>query len=157
VIVSGIGKSGIAGRMIAAALACTGTPAVFLHPTDASHGDLGMVTSSDVVILVSQSGETGEILWLLPHLQRIGVPLIAITGEARSSIARAAAVTLEVVVPAAALAHAPVPTTSALVAQALGDALALAVLQARGLSTEEVQRFHPGSPAAFACRAVESR
>jgi len=144
VIVSGMGKSGHIAGKIASTLASTGTPAFFLHPAEAGHGDLGMITRQDALLALSNSGETAEILQLLPHLKRLGVPLIALTGRADSALAQAADVTLDVGVGPEACPHNLAPTTSTTAALAMGDALAVAVLEARGFSAEDFARRHPG-------------
>ncbi|HLQ11769.1 MAG TPA: KpsF/GutQ family sugar-phosphate isomerase [Steroidobacteraceae bacterium] len=144
VIVSGMGKSGHIARKIAATLASTGTPAFFLHPAEAGHGDLGMITRQDALLALSNSGETVEILLLLPHLKRLGVPLIALTGRTDSALAQAADVALDVGVDQEACPHNLAPTTSTTAALAMGDALAVAVLEARGFSAEDFARRHPG-------------
>jgi arabinose-5-phosphate isomerase len=144
VIVSGMGKSGHVAGKIAATLASTGTPAFFLHPAEAGHGDLGMITRGDALLALSNSGETAEILLLLPHLKRLGVPLIALTGRTDSTLAQAADVTLDVGVEQEACPHNLAPTTSTTAALAMGDALAVAVLEARGFSAEDFARRHPG-------------
>lgn len=143
VVVAGMGKSGIVARKIAATLACTGAPALFLHPAEAAHGDLGVVTSDDVIVLVSRSGETAEIVRLLPHFQALEVPIIALTGDPTSTMARAATVVVDASVERESCPHGIVPTTSALVAQALGDALALAVLRERVVTAGDLIRLHP--------------
>lgn len=144
VIVSGVGKSGLIGRKIAATLTSTGTPATFLHPTDSVHGDLGIVGPGDVAILLSKSGETEELAPLLSELQRLGVPVVAITGRADSTLGRLAAVVLDAGVAEEACPHDLAPTTSTTVALALGDALAVALLQAKGFRREDFARLHPG-------------
>jgi len=144
VVVSGIGKSGHIARKLAATLASTGTPAFFVHPAEASHGDLGMITPDDVVVMLSNSGETDELVMLAPHLRREGARLIAITGNEQSSLAQAADVHLDAAVDAEACPLGLAPTASTTAALALGDALALAVLEARGFSTEDFARAHPG-------------
>ena len=144
VIVTGMGKSGHVGGKIAATLASTGTPAFFLHPAEAGHGDLGMITRQDVVLALSNSGETAEILVLLPHLKRLGVPLVALTGKPASTLARAAEIVLDVSVEQEACPHNLAPTTSTTATLAMGDALAVAVLEARGFSAEDFARAHPG-------------
>lgn len=145
VVVAGMGKSGIVARKIAATLACTGTPALFLHPAEAAHGDLGVVTADDVVILVSRSGETAEVVRLLPHFANLEVPTIALTGAPASTIAAAAAIVLDASVEAETCPHGIVPTTSALVAQAIGDALALALVRERVLSAGDLTSLHPNA------------
>lgn len=144
VIVSGVGKSGLIARKIAATLTSTGTPAMFLHPTDSVHGDLGMVGPGDVALLLSKSGETEELAPLLSELQRLGVPVVAITGRAESTLGRLAAVVLDAGVAEEACPHDLAPTTSTTVALALGDALAVALLQAKGFRREDFARLHPG-------------
>jgi arabinose-5-phosphate isomerase len=144
VIVTGMGKSGHVAGKIAATLASTGTPAFFLHPAEAGHGDLGMITRSDLLLALSNSGETAEILVLLPHLKRLGVPLIAVTGKGDSTLAQAATIALDAAVDQEACPHNLAPTTSTTAALALGDALAVAVLEARGFSAEDFAHRHPG-------------
>jgi arabinose-5-phosphate isomerase len=143
IVCTGMGKSGHIARKIAATLASTGTPAFFMHPGEASHGDLGMVTEHDVVLALSYSGESDEILMIAPALKRLGVPLIAMTGRAASSMARLADVHLDVSVPSEACPHNLAPTTSTTASLALGDALAVAVLEARGFTPEDFARSHP--------------
>ena len=144
VVVTGMGKSGHVGGKIAATLASTGTPAFFLHPAEAGHGDLGMITRNDVVLALSNSGETAELLMLLPHVKRLGVPLIAMSGRADSTLARAADVALDVSVEQEACPLNLAPTASTTASLALGDALAVALLEARGFSAEDFARAHPG-------------
>lgn len=144
VVVTGLGKSGHVGGKIAATLASTGTPAFFLHAAEASHGDLGMVSRGDVVIAISNSGETPEVLMLLPHLKRLGLPVIAITGGSTSTLAQAATVNLDVSVDEEACPHNLAPTASTTATLAMGDALAIALLQARGFTPEDFARSHPG-------------
>lgn len=144
VIVAGVGKSGLIGRKIAATLTSTGTPASFLHPVESVHGDLGIVGSSDVAILLSKSGESDELLGLLEHLKRLGVRTIAVTGNARSAIARHCDVSLDAWVREEACPHDLAPTTSTTVALALGDALAVALLEEKGFAREDFARIHPG-------------
>ena len=144
VVVSGIGKSGIVARKLAATLASTGTPAFFVHAAEASHGDLGMIAADDVVVMLSNSGETDELTLLTPHLKRQGARLIAITGNEQSSLAQAADVHLDAAVDGEAGPLGLAPTASTTAALALGDALALALLDARGFSTEDFARAHPG-------------
>jgi len=143
-IVAGIGKSGLIGRKIAATLTSTGTPAAFLHPTESVHGDLGIVGTNDVAILISKSGETEELLPLLEQLQRLGVGVIAITGETDSTLARSANVALDASVVEEACPHDLAPTTSTTVTLALGDALAVALLEVKGFRREDFARLHPG-------------
>ncbi len=144
VIVSGIGKSGIIGRKIAATLTSTGTPATFLHPVEGLHGDLGIVGRDDVAILISKSGESEELRGLLEYLTRVGVPVIAMTGRLNSTLARAATVTLDCSVTEEACPHDLAPTTSTTVTLALGDALAVALLETKGFTREDFARLHPG-------------
>jgi arabinose-5-phosphate isomerase len=144
VVVTGLGKSGHVGGKIAATLASTGTPAFFLHAGEANHGDLGMIAREDVVLAISNSGETPEIVALLPQLRRLGVPLIALTGAARSTLAREAQVNIDVSVAEEACPHNLTPTASTTATLAMGDALAIALLEARGFSTEDFARSHPG-------------
>jgi arabinose-5-phosphate isomerase len=144
VVVSGMGKSGHVGAKIAATLASTGTPAFFLHPAEASHGDIGMLTADDVLIAISNSGETAELVTILPAIKRLGVALIAMTGRAGSTLARAASVVLDVSVPEEACPHNLAPTASTTATLAMGDALAVAVLEARGFTEEDFARSHPG-------------
>jgi arabinose-5-phosphate isomerase len=144
VIVSGIGKSGIIGRKIAATLTSTGTPAIFLHPVEGLHGDLGIVGRGDVAILLSKSGESGELAALLQYLTRLGVSIVAITGGMRSTLGRSATVTLDCSVAEEACPWDLAPTTSSTAALAMGDALAVALLQSRGFSRDDFARLHPG-------------
>jgi len=144
VIVSGIGKSGLIGRKIAATMTSTGTPATFLHPTESVHGDLGIVGEQDVAILLSKSGETVELLPLLEQLTRLGVPCIAITGDQQSTLARHSTVSLDGWVREEACPHDLAPTTSTTLALALGDALAVALLEEKGFRREDFAKFHPG-------------
>jgi len=143
VIVSGMGKSGIVGKKVAATLASTGTPAFFLHPAEASHGDLGMVTASDVIILLSNSGETDELVGLIPFLKRFEVGLISLTGNVNSTLARSADITLDVSVKEEACPLGIVPTASTTAAMAMGDAIAVALLIKRGFKEEDFAFFHP--------------
>ena len=144
VVVMGMGKSGHIGRKIAATLASTGTPAMFVHPAEASHGDLGMVQSIDVVLAISNSGESEELNAILPMLGRLGVPLVAITGGAQSVLARQARFTLDSSVAQEACPLNLAPTASTTAQLALGDALAVALLDARGFRHEDFARSHPG-------------
>ncbi|MEO8669798.1 MAG: KpsF/GutQ family sugar-phosphate isomerase [Tahibacter sp.] len=143
VVVSGMGKSGHIARKIAATLASTGTPAFFVHPGEASHGDLGMITQKDVVLALSNSGETDELLTILPPIRRQGIPLIAMSGNDGSSIARLADVHLDVSVPAEACPLGLAPTASTTAALVMGDALAIALLEARGFTADDFARSHP--------------
>jgi arabinose-5-phosphate isomerase len=144
VIVSGVGKSGLIGRKIAATLTSTGTPTTFLHPTESVHGDLGIVGDEDVAILLSKSGETGELLTLLSHLKRFGTRTIAITGNLDSTLARECDAALDARVREEACPHDLAPTTSTTAALALGDALAVVILEQRGFRREDFARLHPG-------------
>jgi len=146
VVVSGIGKSGHIARKLAATLASTGTPAFFVHPAEASHGDLGMITAADVVVMLSNSGESDELLLLTPHLKRQGAKIVALTGNDQSSLAQAADVHLDAAVDAEAGPLGLAPTASTTATLALGDALALVLLDARGFSVEDFARSHPGGP-----------
>ena len=144
VVVMGMGKSGHIGRKIAATLASTGTPALFVHPAEASHGDLGMVTAQDLVLAISNSGESAELTAILPVLHRLGVPLIALTGNLQSSLAQHADWVLDCSVEREACPLNLAPTTSTTAQLALGDALAVALLDARGFRAEDFARSHPG-------------
>lgn len=144
VIVSGVGKSGVIGRKIAATLTSTGTPAVFLHPVDSLHGDLGIVGRGDAAIVLSKSGETDEVMTLVAHLKRLGIPVVAITGNLGSTLARHADVALDAVIDAEACPFDLAPTTSTTVALALGDALAVATFEAKGFRPEDFAALHPG-------------
>ena len=144
VVVMGMGKSGHIGRKIAATLASTGTPAFFVHPAEASHGDLGMVTGQDLVLAISNSGESGELTALLPVLKRLGVPLIAMTGGLNSTLARHADLTLDCSVEREACPMNLAPTASTTAQLAMGDALAVVLLDARGFRPEDFARSHPG-------------
>jgi arabinose-5-phosphate isomerase len=143
VVCTGMGKSGHVARKIAATLASTGTPAFFMHPGEASHGDLGMVTDGDVVLALSNSGESEEIMAIVPALKRQGVVLIAMTGRPQSSMGRLADVHLDAAVPAEACPLGLAPTSSTTAALALGDALAVALLEARGFTPDDFARSHP--------------
>ena len=144
VVVSGMGKSGHVGGKIAATLASTGTPSFFLHPAEASHGDLGMVTRGDVVLAISYSGETAELLMILPLFKRMGAGLLAMTGNPVSTLAREADVHLDVSVPAEACPLNLAPTASTTATLAMGDALAVALLKHRGFTEADFARSHPG-------------
>jgi arabinose-5-phosphate isomerase len=144
VIVTGVGKSGLVGRKIAATLTSTGTPAMFLHPVESVHGDLGIVGDGDVALLISKSGESDELLALLEHLKRFGVRTIALTGATDSALARHCDVALDAGVKEEACPHDLAPTTSTTVALALGDALAVALLEQKGFRREDFARLHPG-------------
>lgn len=144
VVVMGMGKSGHVGRKIAATLASTGTPALFVHPAEASHGDLGMITTNDLVLAISNSGESQEIGVLLPVLKRLGTPLVAMTGNAQSTMAQHADLWLDSAVAKEACPLNLAPTASTIAQMALGDALAVALLDARGFRAEDFARSHPG-------------
>jgi len=144
VVVMGMGKSGHVGRKVAATLASTGTPAFFVHPAEASHGDLGMVTPDDIVLAISNSGESDEIGAILPAIKRLGVKLVAITGGADSSLARHADIVVSSAVDQEACPLNLAPTASTTAQMALGDALAVALLDARGFREEDFARSHPG-------------
>jgi len=144
IVVLGMGKSGHIGGKIAATLASTGSPAFFVHPAEASHGDMGMITAQDVVMALSNSGETDEILTLLPLIKRQGVPLIALTGNPDSTLAQTADVHIDVSVPQEACPLGLAPTSSTTATLAMGDALAVALLEARGFTAEDFARSHPG-------------
>jgi arabinose-5-phosphate isomerase len=143
VIVTGMGKSGLVGRKIAATLASTGTPAHFLHPAEGVHGDLGMVARGDVVLALSNSGETDEVLAILPPLKRLGVPIVLLTGSPASTLARQCEVVLDVSVPEEACPMNLAPTSSTTAALAAGDALAMVLLELRGLRPEDYAALHP--------------
>jgi arabinose-5-phosphate isomerase len=143
-IVSGVGKSGLIARKIAATFTSTGTPATFLHPVDSLHGDLGIVGRDDVAILLSKSGESDELFGLVEQLQRLGVPIVAVTGAPESALARAATVVLDAGRAEEACAETLAPTTSTTVALALGDALAVTVLEEKGFSRDQFAALHPG-------------
>lgn len=144
VVVLGMGKSGHIGHKIAATLASTGTPSFFVHPAEAGHGDLGMITRADVVVSLSNSGETAEIITLLPVIKRLDIPLIALTGDPASTLGRAATVCLDVSVAREACPLGLAPTASTTACLALGDALAVALLEARGFNADDFARSHPG-------------
>ena len=144
VVVSGIGKSGHIGRKIAATLASTGTPAMFVHPAEAAHGDLGMITHDDVFIAISYSGEAGELMAIAPIIKRMGTRLIAMTGNSASSLAKLADVHLNVHVEKEACPLNLAPTASTTTTLALGDAIAVALLDARGFREDDFARSHPG-------------
>ena len=154
VVVTGIGKSGHVARKIAATLASTGTPALFVHPAEASHGDLGMVLDADGVLALSNSGETAELADLVAHARRFGLPLVAITGRAQSTLARAADVALVLPPAPEACSVTGAPTTSTTMQMALGDALAVALLQRRGFTAGEFRTFHPGGSLGARLRRV---
>ncbi|WP_080888286.1 KpsF/GutQ family sugar-phosphate isomerase [Nitrospira japonica] len=144
VVVSGMGKSGLVGQKIAATMASTGTPAFFVHPAEGLHGDLGMVGRQDVVVAISNSGEAQELIQLLPYLERMGIPVVAMTGRPDSTLAKHSDVVLDVSVSEEACPLGLAPTASTTATLALGDALALALLQKRGFKEEDYAQFHPG-------------
>ncbi len=144
IVVTGMGKSGHIGSKIAATLASTGSPAFFVHPGEASHGDLGMITDKDVVIAMSNSGETDELLTILPLIKRLGVPLITMTGNSRSNLAQEADVNLDISVNKEACPLGLAPTSSTTATLVMGDALAVALLETRGFNADDFARSHPG-------------
>jgi arabinose-5-phosphate isomerase len=144
VVVSGMGKSGLIGQKIAATLASTGTPAFFVHPADGIHGDLGMLAKQDALLAISNSGETEEVLKLLPFMKRLGIPVIALTGRTQSTLAKNSDVVLDVSVSEEACPLGLAPTSSTTAALAMGDAVAIALLQKRGFKEEDFAQFHPG-------------
>jgi arabinose-5-phosphate isomerase len=144
VIVIGIGKSGIIGRKIASTFACSGTPAFFLHPAEGIHGDIGMMSQDDVVLAISNSGETEEVLKVLPVVKRMGLPLIVLTGNAESVLARNGDVVLDIGVKEEACVLNLVPTASTAATMAMGDALAITLLERRGFKEEDFALLHPG-------------
>jgi len=144
VVVSGMGKSGLVGQKIAATMASTGTPAFFLHPAEGIHGDLGMVGRYDALVAISNSGEVQEVLQLLPYMERMGIPIVAMTGRPGSTLAKHSNVVLDVSVSEEACPMGLAPTASTTATLALGDALALALLQRRGFKEEDFAQFHPG-------------
>lgn len=144
VVVTGMGKSGLVGKKIAATLASTGTPAFFLHPAEAGHGDLGMVTTDDVIIAISNSGETEELVGLIPFLKRFNVSLISMTGNPNSTLSKTADVNIDVSVKEEACNLGIVPTASTTATMAMGDAIAVALLIKRGFKEEDFALFHPG-------------
>lgn len=144
VVVTGMGKSGHVGRKITATLASTGTPAMFMHPAEASHGDLGMITAADVVLGISNSGESEELTAILPLIKRMGVPMIAMTGRRESALGRHADVVLDTSVDKEACPHNLAPTASTTAQLAMGDALAVSLLDARGFKADDFARSHPG-------------
>lgn len=144
IVVIGMGKSGHIGGKIAATLASTGTPAFFVHPGEASHGDMGMITDKDVVLALSNSGETSEVLTILPLIKRLGVPLIAMTGKPASTLAKCASAHIDVSVEREACPLGLAPTSSTTAALVMGDALAVALLEARGFTAEDFAMSHPG-------------
>lgn len=144
VIVTGMGKSGHIGNKVAATLASTGTPAFFVHPGEASHGDLGMITKNDVVLALSNSGNTAELVTLIPLIKRLGIPLVSMTGDADSVLAQAACANLDISVSSEACPLNLAPTTSTTVTLVMGDALAIALLESRGFTAEDFAFSHPG-------------
>jgi arabinose-5-phosphate isomerase len=144
VVVSGMGKSGLVGQKIAATMASTGTPAFFLHPAEGIHGDLGMLGRADVLIAISNSGETHEILQLLPYVERMGIPVVSMTGRMASTLAKNSDVALDVSVSEEACPLGLAPTASTTATLAMGDALAVVLLQKRGFKEEDFAQFHPG-------------
>lgn len=144
VVVSGMGKSGLVGQKIAATMASTGTPAFFLHPAEGIHGDLGMLGRTDVLIAISNSGETQEILQLLPYVERMGIPVVSMTGRMTSTLAKHSDVALDVSVSEEACPMGLAPTASTTASLAMGDALAVVLLQKRGFKQEDFAQFHPG-------------
>lgn len=143
-IVTGMGKSGLIATKVQATFTSTGTPAIFLHPAEGMHGDLGAVVPGDVILAFSNSGETEELLVILPHLKQRGVPMIGVLGRPDSTLGRACAIVIDATTPGEASPHAPAPTASTTAQLALGDALALAVAERRGFSEEQYARLHPG-------------
>jgi arabinose-5-phosphate isomerase len=144
IIVTGVGKSGHVGRKLAATLASTGSPAQFVHPVEASHGDLGMIGTNDAILALSNSGETSELADIIAYSRRFEIPLIAITGGRRSALAEAADIVLSLPLAAEACPMGLAPTTSTTMMMALGDALAIALLERKGFSSADFRRFHPG-------------
>ncbi|MAW23305.1 MAG: KpsF/GutQ family sugar-phosphate isomerase [Cellvibrionales bacterium TMED47] len=144
VIVTGMGKSGHIGNKVAATLASTGTPAFFVHPGEASHGDLGMITKNDVVLALSNSGNTAELVTLIPLIKRLGIPLVSMTGDAGSVLAQAACANLDISVSSESCPLNLAPTTSTTVTLVMGDALAIALLESRGFTAEDFAFSHPG-------------
>lgn len=144
IIVIGVGKSGHISKKIAATLASTGSPAFFIHPSEAKHGDIGMITKQDVIIAISYSGESEEMLSLLPHIKRLGVPLITLTGKSHSTLAKSATINLDVSVEKEACPLGLAPTASTTAALVMGDALAMALLDKRGFTEDDFALSHPG-------------
>jgi arabinose-5-phosphate isomerase len=144
VVVSGMGKSGLIGQKISATLSSTGTPSLYLHPAEATHGDLGRIVKGDVLLAISYSGETDEMLALIPWMRRLGSPIVAMTGNPRSSLAQAADVSLDVSIPEEACPFGLAPTASTTAALAMGDALAMGLLERRGFTIEDFAVLHPG-------------
>lgn len=144
VIVTGMGKSGLIGKKIAATFSSTGTPAVFLHPAEAIHGDLGIVTDKDIVVAISKSGDTSELQQIIPVFKRLGIPIILLTGEIESSMAERSDIVIDCSVPSEACPNNLVPTSSSTAAVVMGDALAIALFRQRGFSPEDFAKLHPG-------------
>lgn len=155
VILAGVGKSGHVARKIAATLASTGCPSYFIHPTEASHGDLGMITTSDVVLGLSRSGETKELSDLIHYTRRFGIPLIGMTADEKSTLAESSDVSLVIPDAPEACAETRAPTTSTTLMMALGDALAVALLESRGFTGEDFKTFHPGGKLGALLRTVD--
>jgi arabinose-5-phosphate isomerase len=156
VVVTGLGKSGLVGRKIAATFASTGTPALFLHTGEALHGDLGMLTAGDVMLAISTSGETAELIELLETVKRLGVPLLALTANPKSTLAKASNIVLDIAVKEEACSLNLAPTASTAAAMAMGDALAIALLERRGFKAEDFAALHPGGRLGNKLRRVES-
>jgi arabinose-5-phosphate isomerase len=151
VVISGMGKSGLIGQKIAATLASTGTPSFFLHPAEGVHGDLGMLARRDVLIAISNSGETQEVLQLLPFVKRMNIPVVGMTGKMGSTLAKNSDVTLDVSVDEEACPLGLAPTASTTATLAMGDALAVALLQKRGFKHDDFAQFHPGGTLGDGC------
>jgi arabinose-5-phosphate isomerase len=156
VVVTGLGKSGLVGRKIAATFASTGTPALFLHTGEALHGDLGMLTAGDVMLAISTSGETAELIELLESVKRLAVPLLALTASPKSTLALASNIVLDIAVKEEACSLNLAPTASTAAAMAMGDALAIALLERRGFKAEDFAALHPGGRLGNKLRRVES-
>ena len=156
VVVTGLGKSGLVGRKLAATFASTGTPALFLHTGEALHGDLGMLTAGDVMLAISTSGETAELIELLETVRRLGVPLLALTANPKSTLAKASNIVLDIAVKEEACSLNLAPTASTAAAMAMGDALAIALLERRGFKAEDFAALHPGGRLGNKLRRVES-
>jgi arabinose-5-phosphate isomerase len=156
VVVTGLGKSGLVGRKLAATFASTGTPALFLHTGEALHGDLGMLTAGDVMLAISTSGETAELIELLETVKRLGVPLLALTANPKSTLAQASNIVLDIAVKEEACSLNLAPTASTAAAMAMGDALAIALLERRGFKAEDFAALHPGGRLGNKLRRVES-
>src|SRR6202050_1115837 len=155
VVVTGLGKSGLVGRKLAATFASTGTPALFLHTGEALHGDLGMLTAGDVMLAISASGETAELIELLETVKRLGVPLLALTANPKSTLAAAGKIVLDIAVKEEACSLNLAPTASTAAAMAMGDALAIALLERRGFSEQDFAALHPGGRLGNKLRRVE--